>query len=69
MASKYKCASCEVTSMAGDINEKTLTECCFNRTERRKFVPIERTVRGDRKWYRCPACEKDIRRRGWIDNE
>ena len=65
---KYRCAKCGATSTANDINNHTMDKYCMNRQQRRAYVPIEKTRRGDAKWYTCPCCDGNIsRRNGWTD--
>lgn len=64
--SNYKCCNCGGISSAEEINNKTVAECCINRADRRKYKPIEETKQTDSKWYRCPLCDTNIKRRGWI---
>lgn len=61
----YRCHNCNTISSSDDINKKTLNDCCLNRADRRKYVPIEKTSQTDRKWYRCPLCGENVRRKGW----
>lgn len=61
----YQCANCGEISTSTLINEVTLNECCANRAERRKYVPIEKTSKYDHRWYRCPECKQNIRLKGW----
>lgn len=66
MASKkFRCCNCESISTADSINNTTLNNCCANRQQRRQYVPIEKTKQTDPKWYQCPICKQNIRRRGW----
>lgn len=62
---RFKCKNCEEVSTADDINETTVNNCCMNRKQRRNYVPIEKTKQTDPKWYQCPSCGQNIRRRGW----
>lgn len=63
--SNYECCKCKEVSSAEEINQITLDECCNNRADRRRYVPIDKTKQTDRKWYRCPKCGTNIRRMGW----
>lgn len=61
----YKCGNCFAVSTIDQINEVTINECCMNRADRRRYVPIEKTSKHDNKWYRCPHCKQNIRLKGW----
>ena len=60
----YRCTSCNEVSSAEQIDNTTLEQCCHNRADRRKYVPIEKAHNND-KWYKCPQCGVNIRRKGW----
>lgn len=62
---KFKCKGCDDISTAEHINNVTIDNCCANRQQRRNYVPIEKTKQTDPKWYQCPVCGQNIRRRGW----
>lgn len=67
MRISYRCMNCDGVSSADRINEVTINECCNNRSDRRKYTPIEKTSPKDRKWYRCPLCGIDSYRKGFVE--
>lgn len=69
MNKKFKCKNCDSVSTAECINETTINRCCYNRQQRRSYIPIEKTKKTDPKWYRCPMCRSNIKRIGFEEVE
>lgn len=66
MAGNYRCCMCNNISSGDEIDEKTIGECCMNRTDRRKYIQIDKTIKSSPKWYKCPNCGSKVNRRGWV---
>lgn len=59
----YQC-SCGAINNENDIDDATLA-LCVNRQQRRAYKPIGMTTNISKKWYRCPNCGGNIRRKDW----
>lgn len=61
---EYECGSCNSVSTDEEIDEFTLV-ICINRQQRRAYKPIGMTTNISKKWYKCPKCGGNIRRKDW----
>ena len=51
---KYICPDCNVVNDSLDWDKTTINNNCYNRKQRRAFIPI--TSSASNNWYECPNC-------------